>query len=147
MLQDDHRYGVYATEAARQRAKRGWLGTAAGWAGWGRDTPISVAAFPAAHALTAANLAQHPQQGAVLQELWNLGLADERTVVILHLAVERLRLRQARQHGGVPGSGSRHSPGLLPWLALLPDDFGTTLYFSELDMQWLRGTTLHKATR
>ncbi|KAL4425721.1 hypothetical protein ABPG75_009737 [Micractinium tetrahymenae] len=153
---DEGRYGVYATEAARRRARRGWLGTAAGWVGWGRDAPISVAAFPAAHALTAANLAQHPQQGAVLRELQQLGLVDERTAVILHLAVERLRLRQARQQGSGPSSssgsgsssgGSGEAHGLLPWLALLPDDFGTTLYFSELDLQWLRGTTLHKATR
>lgn len=147
VLQDEGRYGVYASEAARQRAKRGWLGTVAGWAGWGRDAPIAVAAFPAAHALTAANLAQHPQQGAVLRELQELGLADERTAVMLHLAVERLRLRHAQQQGGQPSSGGGGGPSLLPWLALLPQDFGTTLYFSEPDMQWLRGTTLHKATR
>lgn len=147
LLQDEGRYGVYATETTRQRARRGWAGTIAGWAGWGRDAPIAVAAFPAARALTAANLAHYPQQGAVLRELQELGLVDERAAVILHLAVERLRLRQAQQQGGTPDSGNGGDQGLLPWLALLPDDFGTTLYFSELDLMWLRGTTLHKATR
>lgn len=129
---------MYAGATILQRAARGWLGTVAGWAGQGRNTPVAIAAFPLDGALTAANLARHPRQGPVLAELQQRGLADERTAVILHLAVERARLRQA---GGSSGGGS------LVWLALLPDAFSTTQYFSELDLQWLRGTTLHKATR
>lgn len=35
---------------------------------------------------------------------------------------------------------------LCPWLTLLPKSFGTTLFFSERELDWLRGTTLHKAT-
>lgn len=107
----------------------------AGWAGWGRDAPVAVASFPLDSALTAASLSRHPAQGPVLAELQRLGLADDRAVVVLHLAVER-----ARQRAG--GAGP-----LAPWLALLPGAFGTTQHFSELDLQWLRGTTLHRATR
>lgn len=141
--QDAGRYGVYANDTTLQRAARSWAGTVAGWAGFGRSTPVAVAAFPLAGTLTAANLARHPRQGAILRELMELGVADERVAVILHLAVERRRQLSQRSGGG--GSGGR-SP-LEPWLALLPDSFSTTQYFSELDMQWLRGTTLHKATR
>ncbi|PRW58784.1 ribulose-1,5 bisphosphate carboxylase oxygenase large subunit N- chloroplastic isoform X1 [Chlorella sorokiniana] len=140
---DAGRYGVYANATTLQRAARSWAGTVAGWAGFGRSTPVAVAAFPLDSTLTAANLARHPRQGAMLRELMELGVADERVAVILHLAVERRR--QLAQRGGGGGSGGP-SP-LEPWLALLPDAFSTTQYFSELELQWLRGTTLHKATR
>lgn len=133
--QDAGRYGVYGGSTVLQRAARGWLGTVAGWVGWGRHAPVAVAAFPLDGALTAANLARHPAHGPLLAELQQLGLADERAVVMLHLAVERARHRQG-------GAGP-----LAPWLALLPAAFGTTQHFSELDLQWLRGTTLHRATR
>ena len=142
--QDQGRYGVYAGEGVQQRGRRGWLGSLAGLGGWGSGTPVPVAAFPLSGTLTAATLAQHPQQGPVMRELLQLGLLEERTAVILHLAVERQRLRQQRAAGG---GGGGEGGGMLPWLALLPDSFSTTLYFSELDLQWLRGTTLHKATR
>ena len=36
---------------------------------------------------------------------------------------------------------------LCPWLALLPKSFSTTLFFSEQELGWLKGTTLHTATR
>lgn len=142
MLQDAGRYGVYASDATQQRAARSWAGTVAGWAGFGRNASVAVAAFPLGGTLTAANLAQHPRQGPVLRELMQLGVADERVAVILHLAVERRR--QLAQRGG---SGRGGPSPLEPWLALLPDTFSTTQYFSELDLQWLRGTTLFNATR
>lgn len=135
--QDSGRYGVYAGPMALQRAARSWAGTVAGWAGFGRSTPVAVAAFPLERTLTAANLLRDPQQGPVLRELVQLGVVDERSAVMLHLAVERQRLRQSGASGG----------GSLPWLALLPSTFSTPLYFSGPDLQWLRGTTLHKATR
>ena len=136
LAQDTGRYGVYAGASITQRAARSWWGRLAGLAGIGRNANITLAAFPLDSTLTAANLARLPGQGPVLQELMQLGLADARTAVILYLAVERQRLRQGGSGGGVQ-----------PWLALLPSAFSTTLFFSEPDMQWLRGTTLHKATR
>ena len=135
---------MYASDSIRQRAARGWWGTLASWASLGlagRSGNVTLAAFPLAGTLTAANLVRHPQHGALLAELLQLGLVDERSAVILHLAAERHRLRQQR------GGGSAGSSDARPWLALLPDSFSTTLFFSELDMQWLRGTTLHTATR
>lgn len=134
---DAGRYGAYATDAIRQRVARSFWGTVAGWAGAGRNAAVTVASFPLSSTLTAATLARHPQQGPILQQLLELGVADGRDVVMLHLAVERHRLRERG-----PGTG-----GELAWLALLPTSFGTTLFFSELDMQWLRGTTLYTATR
>jgi hypothetical protein len=136
-MQDAGRFGVYAGDAIRDRGKRGWWGSMWGWTGAGCGAPITVASFPLAGTLTAAHLAAHPQQGPVLRQLLRQGAVDERDAVVLHLAVERARLRQAGPAGG----------GELAWLALLPTSFTTTLYFSELDMQWLRGTTLYTATR
>lgn len=138
---DAGRYGVYAGATALQRAARGWAGTVAGWAGFGRDAPIAVAAFPLSGALTAANLAGWPgPEGPLLQELLQLGVVDERGAVMLHLALERQRLRERGASATAAGAAS-------PWVALLPQHFTTTPYWSELDLHWLRGTTLHKATR
>ena len=110
----------------------------------GRSTPIALASFPLSSALTAANLTsaggrgqqheQHQQQAELLRELLQLGVLDERSVVVLHLAVERARLRAAAASDAAP------------WLELLPSRFGTPLFFSERDMEALRGTTLHRAT-
>ena len=148
-MQDAGRYGVYAADSIRQRAARGWWGTLASWASLGlagRGGNVTLAAFPLAGTLTAANLVRHPQHGPLLAELLRLGLVDERSAVILHLAAERHRLRQ--QQGGSGGArASASASDARPWLALLPDSFSTTLFFSELDMQLLRGTTLHTATR
>ena len=136
---------MYAADSIRQRAARCCWGTLASWASLGlagRGGNVTLAAFPLADTLTAANLVRHPQHGPLLAELLQLGLVDERSAVILHLAAERRRLRQQPAAGG----GASVSDAR-PWLALLPDSFSTTLFFSELDMQWLRGTTLHTATR
>jgi hypothetical protein len=136
---------VYAADSIRQRAARGWWGTLASWASLGlagRGGNVTLAAFPLAGTLTAANLVRHPQHGPLLAELLQLGLVDERSAVILHLAAERHRLRQQPA-----ARGSASASDARPWLALLPDSFSTTLFYSELDMQWLRGTTLHTATR
>ena len=84
----------------------------AGWAGFGRNAAITVASFPLSGVLTANNLARHPQQGPVLQELMQLGVADERTAVILHLAVERQRLRQRGSNGASGSAGGEQA-----WLA------------------------------
>ena len=51
---------------------------------------MALASFPLSSALTAGNvLGQGGQQAALLKELAELGVADERTVVMLHLIVER----------------------------------------------------------
>ena len=61
--------------------------------------------------------------------------------------------------GGLPHSPTPSLPLLLavcrlrgrdselcPWLALLPKAFGSTLFFGDRELEWLKGTTLHKAT-
>ncbi|KAL4859907.1 Mannan endo-1 [Chlorella vulgaris] len=133
-IDTEGRYGVYASEGIHQLAARSWWGKLAGWA---RRTPVTVATFPASAAVTAANLSCEPQQGPLLRQLIADEVADERTAVALWLAVERQRLGHSSA-----AAGSRQ-----PWLELLPSSFSTTLFFSELDMQWLKGTTLFTATR
>jgi hypothetical protein len=133
-IDTEGRYGVYASEGIHQLAARSRWGKLAGWA---RRTPVTVATFPASVAVTAANLSCEPQQGPLLRQLIADEVADERTAVALWLAVERQRL----------GYGSAAAGSRQPWLELLPSSFSTTLFFSELDMQWLKGTTLFTATR
>jgi hypothetical protein len=136
-VQDAGRLGVFAGAGVRQRAQQSLLTRAASWAGIHRSD-ITIASFPLSGTLTAANLAQHPRQGPLLRQLMEQGAADARAVVLLHLTVEKQRQRQ--QTGSV-------QDGLAPWVALLPSSFCTTLFYSELDLQWLRGTTLLTATR
>eukprot|EP00887_Chlorella_sp_A99_P000944 scaffold5.g944.t1 len=155
VLQDAERFGVYATPAAVQRAAYGWWGRLAGWAApWRAPPNATLAAFPLSTVLTAGSLAAPatpaaeaalgatPEGSTLLRELLELGLLDERTAVLLHLAVQR-RIWQQQQQQGRGGAAS--AQGLGPWLALLPQEFTTPLFFSDGDLDWLRGTTLHAA--
>lgn len=147
-MQDSGRLGLFATEEGAMRAGRGWASALAMLATpWRRNAPITLASFPLPSALTAASLSgaeavalgtgaplgAGPEAAAQLAELQQLGLADERSVVMLHLAVQRAAWR------------ADLAPALGPWLALLPQSFSTLLYFGEEDLGWLRGTTLHAA--
>ena len=109
---------MYAADSIRQRAARCCWGTLASWASLGlsgRGGDVTLAAFPLAGTLTAAILVRHPLHGPLLAELLQLGLVDERSAVILHLAAERHRLQQQQgASGGASASDAR------PWLALLP---------------------------
>lgn len=142
------RLGLFATEAGAARAGSGLTYAVTSLvAPWLRNANVSLASFPLSSAITAANLSgaeavalgAGAQLGAgseaasQLAELQQLGLADERTAVMLHLAAQRAAWRA----GGKPALG--------PWLALLPASFGTPLYWSEDELSWIRGTTLHAA--
>jgi hypothetical protein len=124
------RFGGVASAQAQARTARGWWRWAGSWVGFGGGT-ATLASFPISAAITAAAAARDPGQGALLSELLELGVADERCAVMLHLAVERLR--------------GRDSP-LAPWIALLPDEFQTPLFWGREEVSWLRGTALHRAT-
>ncbi|GAB4816950.1 hypothetical protein N2152v2_003996 [Parachlorella kessleri] len=130
---DKGRFGVFAGAGVRHKAARSWWGSLKAGLGFGENPNVALASFPLSSAVTAGNvLGQGGQQAALLKELVELGVADERTVVMLHLIVERLKGPESK---------------LCPWLVLLPKSFSTTLFFSEQELGWLKGTTLHTATR
>lgn len=85
-----------------------WLGRRLGALVTGQAT-LAAAEVPLDLALTAAAARRDPELGSSYTELMDLGLADERTAVVLMLLVERMR-----------GGGSRYAP----WMRLLPDRCG-----------------------
>lgn len=112
------------------------LGARQGWGQWAvqklrlpfAPQPVSLAAFPLSLALTGQSVAaRSPCLGAGMDS----GAVDERDAVILYLAAQR-RLGPASQ--------------LHPWLRLLPKTFTTTLFWKDEEVEWLAGTTLHRAT-
>lgn len=96
---------------------------------------VPVATFPITTTLTAPTIihASSPTtQGPILQELMDENIIDNRAAVILHLLVERLRGKESPLH---------------PWLVLLPSEFSTTLFWDDKELEWVRGTSLYKATK
>ena len=88
----------------------------------------SLAAFPLSLAITARSVAvAQPLLGSAVEE----GAVDERMAITIFLAIQS-RL------------GER-SP-LAPWLALLPRQINTPLFWDDEDLRWLQGTTLYRAT-
>lgn len=120
---------VYANDEAHRRTTRGVWGSTKRLVGLDRGE-VPLATFPIASTLTASSIARLPHQGPLIAEVLEAGALDERTAVVLHLAVERAR-----------GAESL----LRPWLALLPSAFATPLFWSEEELAWLKGTTLFKA--
>lgn len=127
------RFGIFANAHTRYLTTRGLFGKFKALLGFNRgDVPI--ASFPLGATLTAPTIIQAccATQGPVLKELLEQDIIDERVAVILHLVVEKLRQRE--------------SP-LRPWIALLPSKFNTPLFWNDNDLEWLKGTTLYKATQ
>jgi hypothetical protein len=130
---DAGRFGVFANKNTCYLTTRGLLGKFKSLFGFGRsDAPI--ASFPLDSTLTAPTIAHacSATQGPVLEELLEQNIINERLAVMLHLIVEKLR--------------GRESP-LRPWIALLPTKFNTPLFWSDNDLEWLKGTSLYKATQ
>jgi hypothetical protein len=130
---DAGRFGVFANSHTCSLTTRGLFGKIKAVVGLNRgDVPI--ASFPLTSTLTAPTIVQNcsTTQGPVLEELLEQGIIDERVAVMLHLVVEKLR--------------GRNSP-LRPWIALLPTKFNTPLFWDDADVEWLKGTTLYKATQ
>ncbi len=81
---------MFANTALRKKAARGWWGSLKSGLGLGCNANVTLASFPLGSALTASSvLRQGGQQVELLRELAELGVVDERTLVMLHLAVER----------------------------------------------------------
>lgn len=76
-------------------------------------------------------LLQVPGQGPIFSRLLHEGMANEHEAVILHLAVELAR-----------GEDSE----LYPWVQLLPSTLNMPLFWSEQELDMIRGTALHRAT-
>lgn len=121
---------MFASQQACRLTTRGIFGKLKAIVGLGRGE-ATLATFPLESTITASTVSQLPQQGPILNELLEEGIVDERTAVILHLVVERLR--------------GKESP-LRPWIALLPTSFSTPLFWSDDELEWLKGTALYKAT-
>ncbi|XP_045798861.1 uncharacterized protein LOC123892995 [Trifolium pratense] len=81
-------------------------------------------------AITPMRVLQDPFLGPECRALFEEGDVDDRLLMMLLLTVERLR------------KGSLWKP----YLDMLPTTFGNTLWFSEEELQELRGTTLYRAT-
>ena len=128
---DSGRFGVFSNSTTCRLTSRGIYSKLKSVLGYDRgDVPIAT--FPLDATITAATITQLPRQGPILQELIENDVVDDRTVVICHLVVERLR--------------GKESP-LRPWIALLPSTFSTPLFWTEAELEWLKGTTLYKATQ
>ncbi|XP_050912220.1 uncharacterized protein LOC127127146 isoform X3 [Lathyrus oleraceus] len=81
-------------------------------------------------AITPMRVLQDPFLGPECRALFEEGDVDDRFLMMLFLTVERLR------------KGSLWKP----YLDMLPTTFGNTLWFSEEELQELRGTNLYRAT-
>lgn len=127
---DDTPFGVFANVEGSRRTTRGLWGRFKASFGFDRGEVI-LAAFPLDAALTSAHVVQAPGQGPILQELLESGAIDDRTAVMLHLVVEKVREKDS---------------SLRFWLPLLPKHFSTPLFWKDDELAWLRGTTLHIAT-
>lgn len=80
--------------------------------------------------ITPMRVLQDPFLGPECRALFEEGDVDDRLLMMLLLTVERLRKDSLWK----------------PYLDMLPTTFGNTLWFSEEELQELRGTTLYRAT-
>ncbi|KAK6920202.1 hypothetical protein RJ641_016106 [Dillenia turbinata] len=81
-------------------------------------------------AISPMRVLQDPILGPECRAVWGEGEVDDRFLMTLFLMVERLR---------------RNSPWK-PYLDMLPTTFGNPLWFSDDELQELKGTTLYQAT-
>ncbi|KOM37173.1 hypothetical protein LR48_Vigan03g055400 [Vigna angularis] len=81
-------------------------------------------------AITPMRVLQDPLLGPACRAMFEEGDVDDRLLMILLLTVERLRKNSLWK----------------PYLDMLPTTFGNPLWFSDDELQELRGTTLYRAT-
>ena len=108
---------------------RGSIRDGVRWRPW---RPALRVSFPLSNALTPASCIREPRVGWVYRALLEDGTLSPRLAVMAFLIVERLR-----------GATSPWAP----YIAMLPEEegLGTPLFFSDAELQMLRGTTLHAA--
>lgn len=102
--QDPSGQGLFTTPHLRHSMRQRWLGRRLGALVTGQRTLVA-AEVPLSLALTAETASQDPDLGQTYAELLQLGLLDERSVVVAMLTVEKLR-----------GDESRYAP----WIRMLP---------------------------
>ncbi|KAG4922391.1 hypothetical protein JHK84_051232 [Glycine max] len=81
-------------------------------------------------AITPMRVLQDPLLGPACRAMFEEGDVDDRLLMMLLLTVERLRKNSLWK----------------PYLDMLPTTFGNPLWFSDDELQELRGTTLYRAT-
>ncbi|XP_038971537.1 uncharacterized protein LOC103721376 isoform X3 [Phoenix dactylifera] len=89
-----------------------------------------VMVVPLDLAITPMRVLQDPTLGPRCRALFEEGDVDDRFLVMIYLMVQRLR----------PNSLWK------PYLDMLPSTFGSTLWFTEVELSELKGTTLYQAT-
>ncbi|KAL0023620.1 hypothetical protein WJX77_008160 [Trebouxia sp. C0004] len=118
--------GVFASEEVQKTLQVSW---------WKRpyyrfrkpNDGIVLASFPLQAAITPQTILSDPVLGQTYKELLNIGVIDERMLIILFLTIER-------QLGA--------DSVWYPWLRLLPEKPRTPLFYSEAEVAELRGTSL-----
>ncbi|KAA6422499.1 MAG: hypothetical protein FRX49_07674 [Trebouxia sp. A1-2] len=93
---------------------------------------IVLASFPLQAAITRQTILSDPVLGQTYKELLDIGVIDERMLIILFLTIERQL--------GVDSVW-------YPWLKLLPVKPQTPLFYSDIEMTELRGTSLEHSAR
>ncbi|KAK9863477.1 hypothetical protein WJX84_001825 [Apatococcus fuscideae] len=96
-----------------------------------RDSEVHLARFPLDQAFTARSIINHSIAGPGYQQA-SRGLMDERELIIFALMTERLK-----------GSKSPWEP----WISALPNTFDTPAYYSDVELEELKGTNLYQAAR
>ncbi|KAJ4956721.1 hypothetical protein NE237_013504 [Protea cynaroides] len=81
-------------------------------------------------AITPMRVLQDPSLGPKCRAMFEEGEVDDRFLMILFLTVERLRKNSSWK----------------PYLDMLPTTFGNPLWFTDDELQELKGTTLYRAT-
>ncbi|GAB2285440.1 hypothetical protein Dimus_019891 [Dionaea muscipula] len=80
--------------------------------------------------ITPMRVLNDPLLGPECRAMYDEGDVDDRFLMILFLTLERLRKNSSWK----------------PYLDMIPSTFGNSLWFSEDEMQELKGTTLYRAT-
>lgn len=108
---------------------RGSIRDGVRWRPW---RPALRVSFPLSNVLTPAACTREPRVGWVYRALLEDGTLSPRLAVMTFLIVEKIR-----------GATSPWAP----YIAMLPGEegLGTPLFFSDAELQMLRGTTLHAA--
>lgn len=95
---------------------------------WGKEE--TLAEFPLSNAITASTVASDPDVGELYSKWLDLGILNERQVVVMFLLTERAK-----------GSSSEWAP----YIQSLPPSHDIPLYFSKGALDELKGTSLANA--
>ncbi|KAL3140376.1 hypothetical protein ABBQ38_004637 [Trebouxia sp. C0009 RCD-2024] len=121
--------GVFASDSVWKPLQVSWWKQP--WYRWRKPNDgIILATFPLHAAITPQTILSDPVLGSTYQELLNIGVLDERALILLFLTVERQLGEDSVWH---------------PWISILPQKLNTPLFYSDEDLAELKGTSLEEA--